>query len=164
MLNRRSFCLALAFTAAPQVLAAACTPLLPQLSLCDASGWRLDRIEDNIRYLSHDSGVTATVRLATGLSEDQIAGERWMISHAPISARAEVLATDLFQVGTQYGSTVAYLPRHADPAIVVVLSDIIGRDFALVITTQETGVNTYTDAHKTAHDRLLAALQLDLPE
>jgi hypothetical protein len=164
MLNRRTLLLALSMAAAPQLLAAACAPLLPHLSLCAPQGWTLDRVEGNIGFLTHAIGVTATIQLETGLGEDQIAGARWMISHAPISARAQVLATDFFEVGTQFGSTVAYLPRHADPAMVVGLSDIIGRDFTLVITTQETGVTTYTDAHKTAHDRLLAALQLDLPE
>jgi hypothetical protein len=164
MLKRRTFCLALAFAAAPQLLAAACTSLLPQLSLCDAAGWTLDRVEGNVSFLTHASGVTATIQLETGLDEDEVASARWMISHAPISARAQVLSTDVFQIGSQYGSTVTYLPRHSDPAMVVGLSDIIGRDFTLVITTHETGVTTYTEAHKTANDRLLSALQLDPSE
>jgi hypothetical protein len=74
-----------------------------------------------------------------------------------------VLTTDLIEIDGLSGTFVAYLPRHSAPAIVVALSDIIGTDFVLTVTTVETGTETYSETHKQDHMALLAALRLDVP-
>lgn len=140
----------------------ACRRLLPGLSLCDAPGWtpRPARDEASVTLVS-THGIEATVQLSLGLTPEEVSGARWMISHMPISARARVMYTGLADIDGQPGATVAYLPRHADPAIVVTLSDVIGTDYTLVVSSSETGVDSYTEIHQQDHAALLAALRLD---
>lgn len=140
----------------------ACPRLAEGLYLCTPKGWTLlPTLEGATASLISPHGIAADITFRNGLTQDQIDGARQMILHAPLSARALVLETGLFQIGNQVGATVAYLPRHSDPALVVGLSDVIGSDFTLVVTTRETGFETYSETHKSDHAALLAALRLD---
>lgn len=139
-----------------------CDELLPGLRLCDAFGWTvLPAKEDGGVDLVSASGLAAAIVLTRNLTAEEVSGARWTISHMPISARANVLSTGFFEIGNHLGTSVAYLPRHADPAMVVALSDVIGTDFTLVVSSHETGVNTYSETHQQEHTALLAALRLD---
>ena len=139
-----------------------CVRLHPMLSVCDAKGWTMAAaVPDVTASLISASGLSGTITLKTGLTAEQISNERYMISHTPISARAMVLSTGFAEIGQELATTVAYLPRHADPKIVVAMTDVIGPDFALVVFTVEDGVETYTKIHQQDHAALLAALRLD---
>jgi hypothetical protein len=143
--------------------AVTCEPLLTGLLLCDADGWRLASVEGETVSLTHTSGIAAVITLRTGLTEDEMFGERWMVTHAPISARATVLEVGLASISERVASTSVYLPRHLSPPEVVALSAYRGTTTSLVVSTRGPG-ETYSDQHREAHDGLLAALQLDLPE
>jgi hypothetical protein len=139
-----------------------CQQLAKGLRLCSADGWTIQATVDDgaTATLISANGTTANIVLSADLAPEEVTGARWMISHAPISARAMVLHTGFIEIDGQLGTTVAYLPRHARPAMVVASSDVIGDNFTLVVTTRETGVETYSETHQTEHAVLLAALRL----
>ena len=140
----------------------ACARLAKGLSLCPATGWTQDATVDGAtaNFVS-TNGIIGAVRLQSDLTPEQVSGARSMILHAPISARASVLSTGFAEVDGQLATTVAYLPRHAHPATVVAMSRVIGDDFTLVVTTRETGIESYSETHQKAHAALLAALRLE---
>lgn len=140
-----------------------CVSLSPGLQLCDARGWTLLPGSTNGSFhLLSANGIVGAVTLTPNLTPDQVSGARWTISHMPISARANVLSTGFIEISGHSGTTVAYLPRHADPVMVVALSDVIGSDFTLVVSSHETGIDAYSPLHQEDHAALLAALRLDI--
>ncbi|MGL4237773.1 hypothetical protein [Tabrizicola sp.] len=143
--------------------AATCEPIFTALSLCEARGWRLASVSGNTAGLTHDTGISATITLETGLSEEDLGWARCQVSHAPISARADVLEGGPAEVDGRAAWTSIYLPRHTSPPGVVAMSSFQGDGTSLVIWTRGPG-ETYSDQHREAHDGLLAALQLDLAE
>ncbi len=163
-LTRRSafslFCLA----ALPYPLqAAACTTLLPTLSLCDSLDWQLETTDGVTATLIHSGGLTASVTLQSGRSEEELMWDGWQAAHAPISARAEVLEVALDDVIGLSATTTAYLPRHLSPKAVIVLTAAQGKGHSLRVSSTAPG-ETFTDPHRQAHAALLAALILDRPE
>ncbi|WP_309667114.1 hypothetical protein [Tabrizicola sp.] len=165
-INRRStFSLALLAILPARVWAEDryCSPLVAGLSHCDAVGWTLDRSDAGVALMTHMSGITASVSLRTGLSDQDMMWENWQQSHAPISARAEVLVVDWTSIDGRNATSAAYLPRHSVPPAVVVLTGHVAAGVALRVTTQEIA-RSYTDLHRSVHADLLAALKLDLPE
>jgi hypothetical protein len=163
-LTRRSalslFCLA----ALPYPLqAAACTSLVPMLTLCDVQDWRLETTDGVSATLVHSGGFAATVSLLSSRSEEELMWDRWQASHAPISARAEVLEVMLDEVIGLSATTTAYLPRHLSPKAIIVLTAAQGKAFSLRVSSTAPG-ETFTDQHRQAHAALLATLRLDRPE
>jgi hypothetical protein len=145
------------------LLAAACEPLLPGLSLCDAKGWRVEKVEADSAHLISDAGIQGVVVLHAKLSQEAVWSEMDLLTHMPISSRAEVLEVEMPTLSGLYASTVAYRPRHEDPPLVVALTTASGDDFVLSVHSRN-GAETYTAAHKDAHSALLAALKLDIAE
>jgi hypothetical protein len=163
-LTRRTALTFVCLTALPLPLrAGGCLPLLPGLSLCDTTDWRLDTIEGTTASLIHASGLAAKVTFLTGRSEDDLMWDGWQATHAPISARAEVLDVSFTEVIGLTGITTAYLPRHLSPPTVVVLSSAQGLGRSIRVTSQSYGT-TFSDQHRRAVAALLAALQLDPTE
>lgn len=153
-------CLAV-FPARPD--AATCTPVFPGLSLCDGWGWRIVSVTGASATLTSGLGFTATLTFRTGLNEDLLTSEGWMALHAPISARANVLAVGFFDIDGRIATTAAYLPRHLSPPAIVALTSWRRSGTSLSVWTQSPG-ESYSDLHRQTHEGLLAALQLDLPE
>lgn len=143
--------------------AAGCQPLVPGLTLCDATGWRLDGVEGATATLSHVTGPTASVTLLLNRTEEEQMWDGWMASHTPISARAKVLEVELTEILGLDATTTAYLPRDAKPAAVIALTSAQGDGRSLSVSTSAPG-ETFSDQHRQAHAGLLAALKLDPPE
>jgi hypothetical protein len=166
--RRQVFSLIGALALSPRIAVAqetACDLLAGGLSLCPAPRWVLQpTLEGATASLLSANGITASIRFDTGLTPDQLSGARWTIGHAPISARAMVLTTGFAYIDGQLATSVSYLPRHANPAIVVAMTDVIGEDFTLVASTVESGVTTYSENHRHDHAALIAALRLDRPK
>jgi hypothetical protein len=110
--------------------------------------------------LIHASGLKAQVTLMTDRSEEEMMWDGWQASHAPISARAEVLEVGMTEVVGLYAATTAYCPRHLKPATVIAMTSAQGNGLSLTVTSQSLG-EIYSDQHRRAHAALLAALKLD---
>jgi hypothetical protein len=163
-LTRRSTILLAGLTLLPTpMFAAVCEPIFPGLSLCDASGWRLADVSGTTASFTHDTGISATISMKTGLSDDELTWAGWQASHAPISARANVLEVGLSEIDGRFTSWSAYFPRHLSPPTVVVLASYQGSGTSINVSTRGPG-ETYADPHRQAHDSLIAAIRLDLPE
>jgi hypothetical protein len=137
-----------------------CPPLLPGLSLCGTDGWRLTSVDGPTASLIHVSGITGSVTLLTGRTDEEMMWDGWQAAHAPISARAQVLEVALTESIGLSASTTAYLPRHLLPPAVIVLTSAQGNGLSLSVSTQAPG-ETYDDPHRQAHAALLSALRLD---
>jgi hypothetical protein len=163
-LTRRSALSLICVAALPFPLqAAACTSLVPKLTLCDTQDWRLETTDGVTATLIHSGGVTASVSLLSDRSEEQMMWDSWQAAHAPISARADVLYAALDDVIKLSATTTAYLPRHMSPQAVIVLTAAQGNGLSLRVSSAAPG-ETFTDQHRQAHAALLAALRLDQPE
>jgi hypothetical protein len=163
--RRQVFSMIGAMIAAPRIgmaQAEACLRLAEGLSLCSTGEWTVrSTIDGATASLISQNGIKGAVTLSTGLTSEEVSGAQSMISDAPMHARAKVLMTGFVEIDGQFATTVAYLPRHASPAMVVAMSGVIGDDFTLVVTTHETGVQTYSPSHQLDHAALLAALRLE---
>lgn len=140
-----------------------CDEVLPGLRFCDVWGWGRDAAADGVVTLTHATGITATIMLQTGLDAEGETWANWQQSHAPISARANVLATDLVQIDGRFAARAAWQPRHVAAPTIVVMTGHVGSGLALTVTTVALA-ETYTDTHREVHDDLCAAIRLDLPE
>ena len=140
-----------------------CPEVLPGLRLCDVWGWGRDAAADGVVTLTHATGITATIVLETGLDAEGETWANWQQSHAPISARANVLATDLVEIDGRFAARAAWRPRHVAAPTIVVMTGHVGSGLALTVTTVALA-ETYTDTHREVHDDLCAAIRLDLPE
>ena len=140
-----------------------CDEVLPGLRLCDVWGWGRDTAADGVVTLTHATGITATIVLETGLDAEGETWANWQQSHAPISARANVLATDLVQIDGRFAARAAWRPRHVAAPTIVVMTGHVGSGLSLTVTTVALA-ETYTDTHREVHDDLCAAIRLDLPE
>ena len=163
-LTRRASLVLLSLAVLPTALRAeTCAELLPGLRLCDARGWVRGDLSDGMATLTHATGLTATISFQTGLDAEGETWANWQQSHAPISARAEILTTDLGQIDGRYASFAAWRPRHMPAPTIVAMTGYVGDGMALAVTTVAAAA-TFDDTHRDAHQRLCAALRLDLPE
>lgn len=163
-LTRRTALGVLPLVLMPRALAAAtCPAALPGLRLCDVWGWGRDPGADGVLRLTHASGIGATITLETGLDAEGETWARWQQAHAPISARAEVLETALAEVDGRIACRAAWVPRHAEPPVVVAVTGYVGEGLALAVTTLAQA-ESFDHPHRAAHESLVAGLRLDLPE
>jgi hypothetical protein len=137
-----------------------CPKALPGLWLCDVWGWARESAADGVVTLTHATGITATITLETGLDAEGETWANWQQSHAPISARATILATDLGDIDGRYAARAAWRPRHVQQPTIVVMTGYVGEGMALAVTTAA-AAETYDDRHRTAHEDLCAAIRLE---
>jgi hypothetical protein len=137
-----------------------CAEALPGLRLCDVWGWARESAADGVVTLTNATGLTATITLKTGLDAEGETWANWQQSHAPISARADVLFSDLVEIDGRIAARAAWRPRHVQQPTIVVMTGYVGEGMALAVTTFATA-ETYDDRHREAHEHLCAAIRLE---
>ena len=157
--RRTAFFLPLACV--PSILFAdTCPVALPGLRLCDVWGWQRVNAADGVVTLTHATGITATITFQTGLDAEGETWANWQQSHAPISARADVLATDFAEIDGRIAARAAWRPRHVPAPTIVAMTSYVGDGMALAVTTVA-AAETYAETHRKVHDDLCAALKLE---
>lgn len=160
-LTRRAAFALLPLALMPRAVAAeTCAKALPGLRLCDVWGWARETSADGVVTLTHATGITATITFETGLDGEGETWANWQQSHAPISARADVLASDLTEIDGRTAARAAWRPRHVPVSTIVVMTGFVGEGMALAVTTAAK-TETYDDTHREAHERLCAAIRLE---
>jgi hypothetical protein len=147
---------------ATRLHAETCAEVLPGLKLCDVWGWGRGPVTDGVLTLTHATGIKATVMLTTGLDEEGEIWARWQQSHAPISARANVLETAFGEIDGRLTVWSAWQPRHVDVPTIVAMTGYVGEGLALAVTTWAEA-ETYDKIHREAHESLCAAIRLGGP-
>lgn len=162
-LTRRATLGLLPFALFPTALRAdTCPEVLPGLRLCDVWGWGRDPVTDGMVTLTHASGIRATITLETGLDAEGETWARWQQSHAPISARANMLDTGLGEIDGRLVAWSAWQPRHVEVPTIVAMTGYVGEGLALTVTTGAEAA-TYDKIHRKAHESLCAAIRLGGP-
>jgi hypothetical protein len=162
-LTRRATLSMLPLALLPKVLQAeTCTEVLPSLRLCDVWGWARETAADGVVTLTHATGLTATIRLETGLDAEGEIWANWEQGQAPMRARAQVLETWFSEIDGRISAGSVWRPRH-EPKLIVAMTGHVGQGLALDVTTTA-AADSFDDTHREAHKELCAAIRLDFPE
>jgi hypothetical protein len=153
--------LPLALLPAP-LWAETCPELLPGLRLCDAGGWTPGPVKNGVLTLTHVTGITGAIQLVTGLDTEEEDWARWQQSHAPMSARANILDDGYSEIDGRVVHWSAWRPRHVDVPTIVAMTGYVGEGFSLRVTTHAEA-ETYDTPHREAQESLRAAIKLDIP-
>jgi hypothetical protein len=138
-----------------------CAEVLPGLWLCDVWGWARGTAADGVISLTHATGITATIRLETGLDAEGEIWANWEQGQAPMRSRGPVLDTWFSKIDGRFAAGSAWRPRYENH-LIVAMTGYVGEGMALDVTTRATAAD-FDDTHRTAHEELCAALRLDLP-
>ncbi len=143
------------------VRAETCNTALPGLRLCDVWGWARGTAADGVITLTHATGLSATIRLETGLDAEGEVWANWEQGQAPMRSRGPVLDTWFSEIDGRLAVGSAWRPRYEDQMIVA-MTGYVGEGLALDVTTTATAAD-FDQTHRTAHEELCAAIRLDLP-
>ncbi|NJS38614.1 MAG: hypothetical protein HC783_05910 [Rhodobacteraceae bacterium] len=138
-----------------------CTAALPGLRLCDVWGWTRGTVADGVVTLTHATGITATIRLETGLDAEGELWANWEQGQAPMRSRGPVLHTWFSKIDGRFAAGSVWRPRYENQ-LIVAMTGYVGEGVALDVTTRTTAAD-FDQTHRTAHEELCAAIRLDLP-
>ncbi|TAG26444.1 MAG: hypothetical protein EAZ40_04530 [Rhodobacterales bacterium] len=138
-----------------------CDKALPGLRLCDVWGWARGTAADGLITLTHATGITATIRLETGLDAEGETWANWEQGQAPMRSRGPVLDTWFSEIDGRFAAGSVWRPRYENH-LIVAMTGYVGEGAALVVTTRATAAD-FDETHRTAHEELCAAIRLDLP-